>query len=225
MSIIQTLMTAPLLNSGGGDTPATAAGYYFFNSNLNYMSTAGGTNTGYTLYTWPNGDNGNILTFTGNGYQQTPTLGVLNNFWLDFWIYPTSNNISILTETGAPGENLVYYYNMMEINSSGNVLAGVYTGSIPYVTSSNTVTLNAWNHIYFYHDSGTISLSVNNQTASTLSGITRSGPGSSYLAFGQSCPSAIVTSNRYQGYVDYIQMWTTSTASSYNARKTTYGLT
>lgn len=201
-------------------------GTFYFNDNLNYYNTAGGT-TSYpknVTVQYPDSTSGTTLSCDGNGYQMTPTLGAQTNIFLDFWFYPTRNAQEVLTMTGQAAEG-GYTYNMMEIDSSNHVLAGVWTGgSIEYVTSSNTVTLNAWNHAFFYQYNGVIHLQINNGTAAELALVSPLAfPLTAFLSFGGLGGSTMGNSARFSGYVDPLYIWNSSHLSRYNDTKTKYG--
>jgi hypothetical protein len=143
---------------------------------------------------------------------------------LDFWFRPSSTNVAIFTETTVGGaENNGYHYNMIEINANGTVSAGIWVNPIAYVTSNNTVTTGAWNHIYFYYDAGSIRLELNGSQV-TATGITPERPGAnSYFGIGMSDITYISTGNRYYGYMDTWYGGTTIQSSRYGATKAKYG--
>lgn len=220
-SVAQSIIGTSFYSGGGFLSPV---GSFYWNGSLNnyyYAEGSAGSITSLS-YNFPNNTTATTARFTGGGYQTTPTLGSVTNFWLDFWIYPTSLGVSILSEmdnNASPG----YYYNMMEIDNNGHIYAGVWNGSnISNIVSTDTVTVNAWNHIFFYYNSGTLGLEVNGGTAVTASNITRSGPGNSYLAIGFQSVTAMFTSNRYQGYIEPILGTTTAQSSHYSATKAKY---
>lgn len=221
VGIAQSIIGTSFYSAGGGLSPV---GSFYWNGSLNNYYYAEGTpgSINSLSYNFPNNTTASTTRFTGGGYQTTPTLGAVTNFWLDFWIYPTSLGVAILTEMDnntSPG----YYYNMMEIDNNGHIYAGTWNGgNISSIVSTDKVTVNAWNHIYFYFNSGTLGLEVNGGTAVTASGITRSGPGASYIAIGFNSVTAMFTSNRYQGYIEPIYGATTIPSSRYNSTKSKY---
>ena len=218
---------------GGGGGIVSTVGQYVYDSNTyNYYAAYNNTNLTYpksTSYRFPDETQSNVIEFDGNSYQFTQPLGVNDSFFINLWIYPLSNNRAILAETNSGSEagSLTYYYNMMEIDSSGYVRAGVYNGTpIASVTSPNQVTLNAWNHIYFYYDrsesSGTIHLEVNGGTAATQSSVNRSGPGSSYYALGLGTATSITTSAYFLGYMHNLETHDSLHGSNYEIFKSKY---
>jgi Concanavalin A-like lectin/glucanases superfamily len=222
-SVAQSIIGSSFHSAGGGGSLSPVGSFYWNGSPNNYYYAEGTPGSINTLsYNFSNETTASTTRFTGGGYQTTPTLGAVTNFWLDFWIYPTSLGVAILTEMDnntSPG----YYYNMMEIDNDGHIYAGTWNGgNISSIVSTDKVTVNAWNHIFFYFNSGTLGLEVNGGTAVTASGVTRSGPGASYIAIGFNSVTAMFTSNRYQGYIEPIYGATTSTSSRYNSTKSKY---
>ena len=107
-----------------------------------------------------------------------------SDYTIEAWIYPTSftgwafnsGAASIPTLIGnmqAIG-NINYW--SFGINASGNVLFFYYTGVEQRVTSSNTVSLNVWNHIALTKTSSGITLFVNGvaQTTTAIIGTPQS---------------------------------------------------
>lgn len=235
MSLAQAIIGTSFYSAGGGGGGGivTPVGTYVYNANTNnYYAAYNNNNLNYpksTSYNFSDGTQSNVIEFDGNSYQFTQPLGVNDSFFINLWIYPLSNNRAILAETNSGSEAgaLSYYYNMMEIDSSGYVRAGVYNGTpIASVTSPNKVILNAWNHIYFYYDrsesSGTIHLEVNGGTAATLSSVNRSGPGSSHYALGLGTATQITTSSYFLGYMHNLETHDSLHGSNYNIFKSKY---
>lgn len=201
-------------------------GSYVWNGTSNTHGYYGGSYTGLLSYTYPDTSTGNVLNFSGSGWVESNSLGTFNEYYLDFWFRPTATNIAIFSETTSANiENAGYHYNTIEINTNGTVSAGIWVGYIDYVTSSATVTLSSWNHIYFYYSAGTIRLELNgsaNQVNKT--GVVPSRPGQdSYFGIGMYDVTRIATSNRYQGYMDTWYGGTTIQSSRYTATKAKYG--
>lgn len=203
-------------------TGATPTGSYLFNGATTsyYYASA---SPALTPYNFPNNTTSNVINYNSYMYQSTRSFGTVGNFWINMWIYPTSSNIAIMTETDnttSPG----YYYNMLEIDASSYIRAGVWNGgTITSITSNDKIIVNAWNHIYFYFKDGLLSVEVNGGTPATQSGVTRSGPTSSYFLFGYSSDTAMATSNTYIGYTENsVEFWTTEHGSNYNIFKSKY---
>ena len=202
------------------------AGSYVWNGTPSTHLYAGGITPSSISYSFPDTSRSNVLNFTSGGWVESGSLGTFNEYYLDFWFWPTAANIAIFSETTAAGiENAGYHYNTIEIQSDGKVNAGIWVNPITYVTSNNPVTLNAWNHIYFYYSAGTIHLELNgsgDQVA--LSGITPERPGQdSYFGIGMYDITNITTSNRYQGFMDTWYGGTTVQSSRYTSTKAKYG--
>ena len=213
--------------TGGGRLPGPPnnIGTFYVNDSLNGYFYSGGDyadSVKFINVTYPDASSANTLAFDGTGYEMTGSLNSVGNFWLDFWIYPKSNTTEVLTETGQGAEG-GYTYNMIEIDGSNYIRAGIWTGAtIEYVTSPNPVTLNAWNHLFFYHYDGVIHLQVNGGTAAELGGLTRVGPDSSYLSIGGIGGSHMGNPARFNGYAEPLYIWTSSHLSRYNDTKTKY---
>lgn len=125
------------------------------------------SNLAWNTFTYKDGSyTGHTYDFTNGDYMISPSLSV-NGTWasntisINFWFYPTASGVQLMSELGQntggpnPGENSPwdwgFHYSMLEITSMGNVKAKFWDG-VP-ITSTNTVTLNQWNHIYFAEDS------------------------------------------------------------------------
>jgi hypothetical protein len=222
MVLAQSIIGTSFKSTSAGNP---VAGTYIFDG-LTYSFTNGfGTSYTYpklSLYRFPNESQTNVIQFNGLSGETTYGMGTLNNFYLNLWVYPTSFDRAILTELESP-PSPGYYYNMLEVNSSGYIKAGTWNGgTISSVTSTNKVILNAWNHIYFYFDSGTLHLEVNGGTAATATSITRSGPTNSFFAFGFSSATNMGSQLEYQGYVDAVEIYSSSHGSSYSTTKAKY---
>lgn len=225
VALVQSIIGTALHTAGGGGGGVlTPIGSYYWNSSLNnyyYAEGSAGSISSYS-YNFPNNTTASTTRYTGAGYQTTSAILSLTDFWLDFWIYPTTLGAVILAETN-PNTGFNYYYNMMEIDNDGHIYAGTWNGgNISYVVSTDKVTLNAWNHIYFYFNSGTLGLEINGGTAVTSSGITRSDPGTSYLVLGTATATSMFTTNHFLGYIEPIYGATSITASRYNSTKSKY---
>ena len=201
------------------------AGSYVWNGTPSTHLYAGGITPSSISYSFPDTSRSNVLNFTGGGWVESDVLGTVDEYYLDFWFWPTAANVAIFSETDVGGaEANGYHYNMIEIRSDGKINAGTWTGTITYVTSNNPVTLNAWNHIYFYYSANSIRLELNgssdqvNQTS-----VTRDHPSASYFGVGMSDWTYITTSNRYQGFMDSWYGGTTVQSSRYTSTKAKYG--
>jgi hypothetical protein len=221
MVLAQSIIGTAIVSSPASPLPA---GTYTFNGATLSFPLAFGIDPVYpklTSYSFPNETQSNTIEITNGSWQLTNSMGALDNFYINFWFYPSSYNRAILSELNGPTPG--YYYNVMEIDSSGYVKAGVYTGApMAYVTSPNKVIVDAWNHIYFYYNAGTIHLELNGGVAATLGSVSRSGPDSSYFAFGFDSATNMGSSSPYWGYLDGIAITNYSVSSSYSSTKAKY---
>ncbi len=223
MPITQILLTA---NSG---TPNSAVGDYTWdNVSSQFIRPVPGSDPLLIQQLMPDGvTTKNIHSFSGTGYITTQAHNATGDFYFNIWFYPVSSNVSLMSELGGGLENAGFHYNMLEIDSSNNVRAGTWNGSaIVFITTTTTVTTGAWNHLYFYYSTGTLTLgiSVNGGTENTLS-TSRSGPiGPSYFGIGTNDTSSIVTANRFQGDLGDVVVNTFSTGSNYEGTKAVYGI-
>ncbi len=221
MPITQILLTA---NSG---TPNSAVGDYTWdNVASQFIRPVPGSDPLLISQLMPDGaTTRNIHSFSGTGYITTQAHST-GDFYFNIWFYPVVSNISLMSELGSGLENLGYHYNMLEIDSSNNIRAGTWNGSaIAFITTTATVTTGAWNHLYFYHSTGTLGISVNGATAETLSTARVNPGGPSYFGIGTNDTSSIVTANRFQGNLGDVVINTISAGSNYEGTKAVYGIT
>lgn len=222
MSVLAQAIIGSAFYSGGGNvTPVGKFSWDGVLSNFSYSSGMPGDVSNQS-YNFSNETTANTTSYNGNAYQSTYSLGPVTSFWIDFWVYPTSLGRAILTEmdnnTG-PG----YYYNMLEIDNDGHIYAGIWNGgNITNLVTTDKVTVNAWNHIYFYYNGTTINVEINGGAPASTSAIIRSGPGNSFFAVGFYSVTAMFTSNPFQGYIETIYASPTSVASRYNSTKSKY---
>ena len=156
----------------------------------------------------------------------SPQFGVAPTLNFNLWFYPTANNVIILGELGQTTENSNWHLTMLEINSS-NKLKGRVWQMPSGVTSTGSVNLNAWNHVYFYYDHGTTTfgMSLNNETAVTQGGVSRhvSDTNHTYWGIGLYDPGTNMGSgDRYQGKFDGLVINTSIVGSNYTATKAKY---
>ena len=107
-------------------------------------------------YTYPDNSTGKTYNFDGTTAMFSTDLEIpgawqSNTITVDFWFYPTANTVQLLTELSQPAVNLAFHTTILEISSTGNIKARFWQGhEAEYITTStNTVDLNRWNHIYF----------------------------------------------------------------------------
>lgn len=182
-------------------------------------------------YTYPDGEAEYVYTFNGtDNWMISPQLTTTGawpdgNITVDMWFYPTSYGITLLAELGQnTGPNVGYDYNMLEIDSSGYLLATVFPSG--HITSPNTVTLNAWNHVYFFHDvqnSLRLELNGNLDGSHAVNGTASSGytpPGQRYFGIGGGGNGTNMGNVSYfQGKIGTVYIYDTVAQSSYNATK------
>jgi hypothetical protein len=220
MVLAQSIIGSSFVSGPANPYPA---GTYVLNGSTYSYTYAFGSNPTYpknTSYKFPNETTSNVIELKYDSWQTTNSLGSLNNFFINLWFYPSSYNREIMSEVDGPSP--AYYYNMLEIDSSGYVKAGVWNGgSISSITSTNKVILDAWNHVYFYFNSGTLGVEVNG-IATTGTSITRSGPGTSFFAFGYQTTSNMGSSAPYWGYLDGLEVYSSSHSSNYSSTKSKY---
>lgn len=190
-----------------------------------YTRPSGGTDPVLTSLLMPdNSTTQDVHVFSGTDYIVTPGHNIAGVYF-NIWFYPTSNNVELMTHQGSEFEQTSYYYNMLEINASGGINAGGWNGgSITSVTSSETVNLNAWNHVYYRCSGGTLSVCLNNgSTYSTL--ISYSAPTTSYFAIGATAVTYMTSNARFQGTLGDVAGSSYIAGSNYNDTKAVYGLT
>jgi hypothetical protein len=247
MSIIQGVIAS----MGGASAPPPPPPYYgsiftlepavsAFNGQIGWWSWGGSITAASAVssnpptrdaYTYPDGEAEYVYTFNGtDNWMISPQLTTTGawpdtSITIDMWFYPTSNGITLLAEldqNSAPNTN--YNYNMMEIDSSGYLLAGVYPSG--HVTSPNPVTLNAWNHVYFFHDvQNSLRLELNGNLDGThaVNGTASSGyspPGARFFGIGGGGDGTNMGDTAYfQGKIGTVYIYDTIAQSSYNATK------
>jgi len=153
--------------------PPPTGNDFFFAGDQNNWIIDGGVNLGSVFsdpaptnpaYTYPdNSYTGKTYNFDGTSYMISMNLAIggawqSNTITIDFWFLPTANGVQLLTELGQ--QNFTqpgfagYHTTLLEINSDGNIKARFWQNVAPgqVITSTNTVDLNHWNHIYFTED-------------------------------------------------------------------------
>jgi len=222
MVLAQSIIGSAIVSGSGSPSPA---GTYIFNGSPFSFGYAFGSSPSYprlSLYNFPDETQTNVIRYNGLSGQSTYDMGTNDNFYLNLWFYPHSYNRAIITEVNNP-VSPGYYCNILEIDASGYINAGTWNGgNISFITSGNKVILNAWNHVYFYFNSGTLHLEVNGGTATTASGITRSGPGNSFFMFDFSSATNMGSPTPYDGYIDAVEIYSSAHGSSYSTTKAKY---
>jgi hypothetical protein len=131
-----------VLNSDGA-VYSTLLGSAQFNGS-NYLSVAGGAGTAM-----------------GTG-----------DFTWECWVYPTSSSdyqcfIDTRTQPLAGGDNTGFFF-----GTNFNTLAPIYYTTNLQLASTESMTLNAWNHVALTRNSGTVTLWVNGASGGTQSNTT-----------------------------------------------------
>ena len=201
-----------------------AIGQYIFNGTPTSWATTNATSPTYGAYTYPDESSGLLHTLTGSQYLMSGNIGNNNVLNINLWFYPTANNKIIMGEMGQLAENSTWHYSMLDIDSTNHLRGRLW--EFVGVTSTGTVTLNAWNHAYLYYNSvnDSIGLSLNNETAVTTDTGDRhpSDTSETYLGIGIVDNQNMSSSARYQGKFDTPVIDATLTGSNYTATKAKY---
>lgn len=240
MTIIQGLI-ASISGVGGGSPPPPPTGAdFFWAGDQDYWIAFGGINANSIFsnpapanpsYTYPDGSyTGKTRNFTGSEYMISMNLGIGNAFQsntitIDIWFWPTANDVQIMSEINDQSPSAGYHYSMLEINASGYVKAKFWQGgpelSHQIITSSNTVNLNQWNHIYFTEDSlGGHTFELNGVGTGVQNPVySRAIPGSTteYFAIGLADATKMVSTNAFQGKIGYINIRDYVAPSTYSS--------
>ena len=207
------------------DTSFAIGGQYTFNGTPTSWATTNATANTYGAYTYPDGTSGSLHTLTGSEFLMSGDIGNNTVLNINLWFYPTANNVVIMGELGQPSENNNWHYSMLDIDST-NHLRGRLWELVGGVTSTGTVTLNAWNHAYLYYNSvtGYVGMSLNNETAVTTNTGSRNLPdsGHTYLGIGLIDDQNLSSNARYQGKFAAPVIDTTLTGSNYTSTKAKY---
>jgi hypothetical protein len=135
------------------------------NSNYAFPITRTGTPTqGSVTPYWPNGYWGNYFSGASGVYLNTVANAAFSfgtsNFTVEGWVFPTgtlvSNNMPIVeirTTSGATGFVFLRTANALTLN--------VYTNNAFGGVSTNSLTLNAWNHVALVRSTNTWSYYIN----------------------------------------------------------------
>ena len=112
-----------------------------------------------------------------------------------------------------------WHYSALEINSNNTVSGKLWNGTV--LTSTDTVTLNAWNHIYLYYDHANtqLGLRINNGTAVVSNAYSRAsnyaGGGNVLFVMGLSDVTYMNNTLRYQGHLGELRINNWMAPSSY----------
>jgi len=187
-------------------------------------------------YTYPDGGTGKTYDFDGTTAMFSTDLEIPNawqstTITVDFWFYPTANTVQLLTELSQPAFNLAYHTTLLEISSTGNIKARFWQGheGEQIITSTNTVDLNQWNHIYFIERAdGTHAFELNGVATTGTPTYTRITPqaneGGVHFAVGGYDTTNMGGTGGLQGKIGNLNLHDYIVASTYNALKTRFGL-
>lgn len=204
---------------------------------LNTYSTFSNPAPAWNTITYEDNTTGHTYDFTGTQWMASSALqdtGKINT-WLnntasiDMWFYPTSNNVSIISLTNTVNTISGYHATLLEINSIGNLVGrwwphGSDPSKPPGLTSSNAVTLNAWNHAYLRIDQGLLFMSLNGQGQFGSTPTDFSGPGqtSTYVVIGQEDTTCVAASAPFQGKIGRIVIRDDVGGSSWTTLRSKY---
>jgi hypothetical protein len=212
----------------------------WYDSNTGYWYGAGnnlgvGTqvNTVNVGATFPDGSSGSMLTFGSGAYMIGPNMKIgatwtTNAITVDLWFYPTANGVQILSEqNGTQTDGSGYHYSVFEIDSGGHVKARFWDGFGGHaMTSEATVTLNAWNHVYFFEDTqGGHDLQVNGirNYATASPTYTRSAPfEGEYFCIGLTDATNMGSNSPFQGKIAMLTVHDYVTATTYYSTRSRY---
>jgi len=185
--------------TGACNYPITATALYQLNDNAN--DTCGSNDAVATNITYTTGNFGNAAVFSGSSsYITTPVdFSTFTDYSVSMWIYPTANNKFFAGTTDGSALNGFY----LSINSSDQIRFYERNGSTTSssLTSSNTISLNAWNFITAVRDGSTNYIYVNGIVTSLAnSTITQSND----FTFGR---MGLYTANPYTGNIDQVRIF------------------
>lgn len=215
----------PQLDAGffGDDTNRGLAGqngWWIVNGGTYSYSLFSGSAPDWNTFAYKDGSyTGHTYDFSNGQYMISPILSVTgtwasNTISLNYWFYPTSSGIQILSELGQQEINTGYHYSMLEITSMSNVKAKFYDGTP--IVSVNTVNLNEWNHIYFAEDSqGGHIFQLNGVETNGNPVYTRAKPTSEYFAIGGFDSTNMGTTGAFVGKIGWLEIHDYVAGSNY----------
>jgi len=180
-------------------------------------------------FTYPDSSTGKTYDFNGTTAMFSTDLEITgawqsNTITVDFWFYPTANTVQLLTELSQPAFNLAFHTTILEISSTGNIKARFWQGhEAEYITTStNTVDLNRWNHIYFIERAnGTHAFELNGVATTGTPTYTRITPqaneGGVHFAIGGYDNTNMGQTGGFQGKIGNLNLHDYIVASTYSA--------
>lgn len=234
MSIIQAVIASEAGAAPSPPPPQNIDAQFY--SDTNYWYALGGNqgsgdqyNINLAAYTYPESTSGQVVEFNGtNSYIVSPNLKIGNGTWatnsitIDFWFYPTAGGVQLLGEYAQSNVGIGYRYTMLEINQNLTIKAMFWDGAA--TTSTNSVVLNQWNHVYWTEDSqGGHTLIVNGINTNGNPVYTRTAPSfGEYFAIGDSCVTNMGNTGRFQGKVGVLNIHDYVVPSTYETTKIRY---
>lgn len=227
-------ITQILLTSNSTTTPpVTPQGQYIYNNGFGAWGAVGVYPDGPTYfpaYQLPDTTTEPVWEFDGvDQYMYTSTVPspTLTAITIEFYFKPLSSGKQLMGLQDSYTENSGYHAVALEINSNNTVNAGLWNGlSITSVTSSGTISPNAWNHIYLCHTGTQMRFQLNGGTLHT-SNFTWAAPTPLALAFGtiDTATSMNPSNNaRYQGAIANLVYWPSVQANNIEASRSRYGV-
>ena len=197
-------------------------GWWQVNNGWYSFSSFSGSAPAWNALTYKDGTAGHTYEFTNGQYMVSPNLDP-STFWpsntisINFWFYPTISDVQLLLETNTNDpQTWNFHYSALEITSMGNVKAKFWDGSP--ITSTNTVSLNQWNHIYFAEDSqGGHIFELNGVGTTGLPTYTRAKPtgGGTHFAIGATSISSMGSTAGFQGKIGWLEIHDYVAGSTY----------
>jgi len=234
VSIIQAIIGTNLTISagggggGGGGGGVSPDGTHFWDGSPIVWGSAGidpYKPTYNATYSFPDGFT-NAQMWDFNGVNQLMTTGPFSNVsqvYMNIWFYPTAAGCILMTIQGQATENVNYHHAALTINSNQTVTGGFWAGmNIGSMTTVNTVTLNAWNHIYFRHNGTQALLQLNGGTAVTATHSWELQGNPFVAGFGTTSITNSGISARYQGMLAEFRLNFGNTASNYDSTRSIY---
>ena len=121
----------------------------------------------YTTTTLPNvtfasGYIGNAAVFNGSSSVITTSLDIdtLTNYTISMWVNPSSLDKFFGGTINSAAQNGIYFY----LDSGGTVRFVERTTTSTTLTSTDTISINTWNHLVFVRDGSTNYIYINNGT-------------------------------------------------------------
>ena len=187
----------------------------------------------WNSYTYPNSSNGHVYEFTGIEHLISPNLSLVPGTWpdtqitIDFWFYPTNVGVQLLSEIGEQSAAPGWHSTVLEIDNSGHVRAGFWNGMNvggPAV-STNTVTLNQWNHVYFASIwTGDYYFELNGTATNGNPNYVRVKPSAEHFIIGYADITNMGSTSKFTGKVGALTISDYVAPSTFSSTRTKFGL-